>query len=344
MPQSPQVQRAPFPFDRPQSFVERIVRQAGKVIVGKREIVETAVIAFLGGGHLLLEDVPGVGKTTLVRALAKILGASFKRIQCTPDLLPTDITGVSVFNQKTGEFEFRPGPIMANIVLADEINRASPKTQAALLEAMEERQVTVDGVTYRLPEPFFVLATQNPVEQEGTFALPEAQLDRFFVKIRLGYPDENDEVEMLDRLQERVPLEDVKPALVPEELLRLQAEVRTVFLDDSLKRYIVRLTAATRRHPDVALGASPRASFALMRAAQAMAFARGRTYVVPDDVKAMAVPTIAHRLSLAVNARLAGKTAEAVLSQLLSETPVPAAGSERYGWRPADAGKPGGTL
>ena len=321
----PQGHGVPLPFDRPQQFVERIVHQVEKAIVGKRDSIETAVIAFLCGGHLLLEDVPGVGKTMLVRALAKTVGASFKRIQCTPDLLPSDVTGVSIYNQKSGQFEFRPGPVMANVLLADEMNRASPKTQSALLEAMEERQVTVDGETYRLPEPFMLLATQNPVEHEGTFPLPEAQLDRFLLKIRLGYPEEKHEVEMLGRLQEHSPLDDVKTVLLREEWARLQLEARLVHMDDTLKQYIVRLTSSTRAHPDIALGASPRASLALMRTAQAKAFCSGRTYVVPDDIKSMAVPTMAHRLVLQPEARYTGKSAEAIVKQLLAAVPVPAA-------------------
>jgi MoxR-like ATPase len=315
----------PLPFDRPQQFVERIIHHVEKAIVGKRDSIETAVIAFLCGGHLLLEDVPGVGKTMLVRALAQTVGASFKRIQCTPDLLPSDVTGVSVYNQQTGQFEYRPGPVMANVLLADEMNRASPKTQSALLEAMEEKQVTVDGETYRLPEPFMLLATQNPVEHEGTYPLPEAQLDRFLLKIRLGYPEERHEVEMLGRLQERSPLAGVKAVLLREEWARLQLETRLVHIDDTLKQYIVRLTSATRTHPDIALGASPRASYALMRTAQAKAFCSGRAYVVPDDVKNMAVSTIAHRLVLQPEARYTGKSAESVMAHLLAAVPVPAA-------------------
>ncbi|PYI50631.1 AAA family ATPase [Paenibacillus flagellatus] len=320
----PQGRSASLPFDTPQSFIERIVYHVEKAIVGKRESIESAVVAFLCGGHILLEDVPGVGKTMLVRALAKTVGASFKRIQCTPDLLPSDVTGVSIYNQKTGQFEFRPGPVMANVVLADEMNRASPKTQSALLEAMEEKQLTVDGETYRLPEPFVLLATQNPIEHEGTFPLPEAQLDRFLLKIRLGYPEETHEVDMLGRLQDRHPLDEVKTVLLREEWASLQRDVRQVHVEDTLKQYIVRLLSATRAHPDVALGASPRASFALMRVAQAKAYCAGRGYVVPDDIKSMAVQTIAHRLVLHPDARYTGKTAEAVVKQLIASVPVPA--------------------
>ncbi|MEF3304725.1 AAA family ATPase [Paenibacillus sp. GYB003] len=315
----------PLPFDSNRQFVDMIVHQVEKAIIGKRESVETAVIAFLCGGHILLEDVPGVGKTMLVRALAKTVGASFKRIQCTPDLLPSDVTGVSVYLPQTGKFEFRPGPIMAGVVLADEMNRASPKTQSALLEAMEERQVTVDGVTHPLPDPFVLLATQNPVEHEGTFPLPEAQLDRFLLKIRLGYPDEKHEVDMLNRFAERSPLEDVRPVLLREEWARLQRETRLVHLDETIKQYIVRIASATRTHKDVALGASPRASMALMRTAQAKAFSAGRTYVVPDDVKSLAVATLAHRLVLQPEARYTGKSPESIVQQLLAAIPVPAA-------------------
>ncbi|GAA3409758.1 MoxR family ATPase [Paenibacillus hodogayensis] len=315
---------APLPFDFRRQFVDRIVHHVEKAIIGKRESIEMAVIAFLCGGHVLLEDVPGVGKTVLVRALAKTADAAFKRIQCTPDLLPSDVTGVSVYNRQSGQFEFRPGPVMTNILLADEMNRASPKTQSALLEAMEERQVTVDGETYRLPEPFLLLATQNPFEHEGTYPLPEAQLDRFLLRIRLGYPEEKHEVEMLERSQERNPLDEVKTVVLREEWLQLQREVRAVHMDDTLRHYIVRLTSATRTHPDVALGASPRASLSLMRTAQARALCSGRTYVVPDDIKQMAVATMAHRLVLQPEARYTGKSAESVVRQLLAAVPVPA--------------------
>lgn len=321
----------PLPFDHPQQFVERIIYNVEKAIIGKRDCIETAVIALLCGGHIMLEDVPGVGKTMLVRALAKTVGASFKRIQCTPDLLPSDVTGVSVYNQRSGTFEYRFGPIMANVLLADEMNRASPKTQSALLEAMEERQVTVDGETYRLPEPFMLLATQNPIEHEGTFPLPEAQLDRFLLKMKLGYPEPTHEVEILGRQQTSSPLDDVKTVLLREEWLQLQREAGQVHIDDTLKQYIVRLTSATRAHPDVFLGASPRASLSLMRTAQAKAFCSGRAYVVPDDIKSMAVATIAHRIVLQPDARYTGKSAESIVAQLLASVPVPAAQSAAGG-------------
>jgi MoxR-like ATPase len=314
----------PLLFDQPQAMFERIMYNVEKVMVGKKDAVEKAVIALLCGGHILLEDVPGVGKTMLVRALARTVGCDFKRIQFTPDLLPSDITGVSVYNQRTGEFEFRPGPLMTNIVLADELNRASPKTQAALLEAMEEKRVTVDGVSYALPRPFLILATQNPIEYEGTYALPEAQLDRFFLRIRLGYPKERDEVEMLGRLQEKHPLEQLKPVIVKEELVQLHREISLVHVDDTLKQYIVQLVAATRTHKDLLLGASPRASLALMRAAQATAFIRGRSYAVPDDIKEMIEPVVAHRLLLHSDARMTGKTSESILRGIVEASAIPA--------------------
>lgn len=310
-------------FDKPQDVIEKIIYNVEKVILGKRSIIEKAVAAFLCGGHILLEDVPGVGKTMLVRSLAATVGITFKRIQCTPDLLPSDVSGVSIYNQKTGEFEFHPGPIMSNIVLADEMNRTSPKTQAALLEAMEEKRVTIDGTGHALPEPFFLLATQNPIEFEGTFTLPEAQLDRFLMKIELGYPDPVHEVEMLERLQEKHPIDNLRPVLLKEELLQLQKLVRTVHVDESLKQYIVSLTAATRTHADIYLGASPRASFALMRVAQAKAFMQGRGYVIPDDIKEMVLSTLLHRLLLKSDARFSGKNAQSILSHIVEKIPVP---------------------
>ncbi len=310
-------------FDEYNGKIAKIIDNVEKVMIGKSEIIQLSIVSILCGGHTLLEDVPGVGKTMLVKALAKSLGCSFKRIQFTPDLLPSDVTGMSVYNQKTMQFEYRPGPIMGNVVLADEINRTSPKTQAALLEAMEEGNVTIDGETHLLPTPFFVMATQNPIEYEGTFPLPEAQLDRFLIKLRLGYPQLEEEVEMLSRLQVHHPIESVKAVISSEELKDLQQSVRNIYVEDSIRRYIVRLTEATRTHPKVYLGASPRGSIALFRAAQALALVRGRQFVVPDDVKDLAAATLGHRVILKSDARLGGLTVEEVLQDVLNQTPVP---------------------
>jgi MoxR-like ATPase len=307
----------------PDSILEAVIANVEQVIVGKRQEVEQALIALTCRGHLLIEDVPGVGKTVLAKSLARSIGCSFKRIQFTPDLLPSDVTGVSIYNQKSGEFEFRPGPVIAQIVLADEINRATPKTQAALLEAMEECQVTVDGSTYSLPNPFMVLATQNPIEYEGTFALPEAQLDRFMMRIRLGYPLRDEEVTVLDRQQFSHPVEDLAQVASAEDLISAQAAVRQVHVAPELRRYIVDLTAASRQHPDVYLGASPRGSLALFRAAQARAMLRGRDYAIPDDVKALAEPTLAHRLIVNPSARVKGTSPSAILSEILRTLAVP---------------------
>jgi len=301
----------------------RLIANIERVIIGKREAIRLAVVALLADGHLLIEDVPGVAKTMLARCLALSLGATFRRIQCTPDLLPSDITGLSVFNQRTGEFEFNPGPVIANIVLADEINRAPPRTQSALLEAMGERQVTVDGVTRRLARPFCVMATQNPIEYEGTFPLPEAQLDRFLLRMTIGYPAADSESEILLRLQLVHPVEEIEQVVSTQELLAVQEEVRQVFVHQKVRDYIVRLVQATRDHPEVALGASPRGSLALLRCAQAEAACDGMGFLFPDHVKGLLVPTVAHRLILTPEAQLARRQPEAILNQIASRVEAP---------------------
>jgi len=308
---------------RPDGILEAVLGNVEQVIVGKHEEVELALVALLCQGHLLIEDVPGVGKTVLAKSLARSIGCSFKRIQFTPDLLPSDVTGVSIYNQKTGEFEFRAGPVMAQIVLADEINRATPKTQAALLEAMEEHQTTVDGSTYRMPSPFMVLATQNPIEYEGTFPLPEAQLDRFMMRLRLGYPQLDEEVTVLDRQQYSHPVEDLEQVASADELVSAQAAVRGVHVTPELKLYIVELAATSRKHRDVYLGASPRGSLALFRASQARAMLRHRDYVIPDDVKALAEPTLAHRLIINPSARVKGANPSGIVAEILRNVAVP---------------------
>lgn len=306
-------------------FAERVVGNVEKVIVGKHREVELMLLALLSKGHILVEDVPGVGKTALAKSIARSLGCTFKRVQFTPDLLPSDVTGVSIYNQKNQEFEFRPGPLMAQIILADEINRATPKTQSALLEAMEERQVTVDGETYPLPSPFIVLATQNPIEYEGTFPLPEAQLDRFLLRISLGYPSARDEVEILNRQQRSHPIDSLTQVVTPEELVEAQAAVREIYVDNLIKEYIVAITEATRKHDDVYLGASPRGSLALYRASQARALLEGRNYVIPDDIKALADITLGHRLIMSPSARMKGMSSSTVIEDILRRTPVPGA-------------------
>jgi MoxR-like ATPase len=306
-------------------LAERLIQNVERVIFGKRDVIELTVICLLCQGHLLIEDVPGVGKTMLAKALARSLGGSFKRIQFTPDMLPSDVTGNSIYNQKTGEFEFRPGPIMAQIVLADEINRATPKTQAALLEAMEERQVTVDGVTYRLGPPFLVLATQNPIEYEGTFPLPEAQLDRFLMRVSLGYPSPEQEMAILDAQQFSHPIEKLGQVTTIEEVVAMQEALKSVYADKLIKEYIVTLVDATRYHPDVYLGASPRGALTLFRTAQARAAIHNRDYVIPDDVKALAPATLGHRIIISPAARLRGTVASDILDELLRTTPVPGA-------------------
>jgi MoxR-like ATPase len=303
--------------------VQRVVGNVERVIMGKADAVAFSLIAVICRGHILIEDVPGVGKTVLTKAIARSIGCTFKRIQFTPDLLPSDITGVSIYNQKTGNFEYRPGPIMSQIVLADEINRATPKTQSALLEAMEEAQITVDGVTYRLPEPFMVMATQNPIEYEGTFPLPEAQLDRFMMNISLGYPKVADEMRILDSQQHHHPLDDLAQIMTADELMLIQRQVRTIHVDPSIREYIVAITNATREHPNIYLGVSPRGSLALFRGVQALAAMRGRNYVIPDDVKLLAKPTLAHRIIVTPAARVRSITSTAILDEILQSVPVP---------------------
>jgi MoxR-like ATPase len=301
-----------------------VIANVGEVIVGKLEAIRLAVIAVMSGGHLLIEDSPGVGKTMLARALAKSLECSFKRLQFTPDMLPGDITGTTVYNQKTGEFEFRPGPIMAQIVLADEINRATPKVQSALLECMEEHQISVDGVTYHMPRPFHVLATQNPIEYEGTFPLPETQLDRFILRLSLGFPNAADELTILENQRLHHPIDRLGAVIHAGELLELQATVKEVFVDALVSQYIVALAGATRKHPALYLGVSPRGSLSLYRAAQAHALVSGRNYVLPDDVKALAGPVLAHRLVLD-QAKAYKTTGRDVIAELLETVPVPGA-------------------
>jgi MoxR-like ATPase len=305
-----------------QKLVRPLIENVEQVIVGKRPTIEFLVVALLCEGHVLLEDVPGSGKTMLARSVATSLGISFKRIQCTPDLLPNDITGVSVFNQKKGEFEFNPGPIFVNILLADEINRATPRTQAALLEAMQEQQVTVDGVTRDLPRPFLVLATQNPIEYEGTFPLPEAQLDRFLMRLSLGYPSRRDERQILTNLWREHPITKIGKVVNGQDLFSLQKQVWEVNVDDTLQDYIVALAEATRKHTDLLLGVSPRGTLALLKSAQALAAIRGRDYVLPEDIKTLVPLTLAHRLILKPEAELRGQTPQTILEDILEKTPL----------------------
>jgi len=307
------------------SVAERLANSVSQVIIGKRNEIRLTILGLLCQGHLLIEDIPGVGKTMMTKALARSIGCSFSRIQFVPDLTPSDVIGVTIFNEKTREFEFKPGPIMAQIVLADEINRADAKTQAALLEAMEERQVTVDGITYPFQEPFLVIATQNPIEYEGTFPLPEAQLDRFFMRLQLGYPSPAEELQVLTAQQTEHPIRHIFQVVTADELLIAQTAVREVYAADEIKRYIVDIVNGTRAHPDVYLGSSPRGSLALFRAAQARAAMAGRDYVLPDDVKALAEVTLAHRIIIDDDARLKKVAARSVIAAVLAATPVPGA-------------------
>jgi MoxR-like ATPase len=304
-------------------IANRIIANIEKVVIGKRPQLMLAVAAYFSEGHILLEDVPGVAKTMFARALARSVGCTFKRLQCTPDLLPTDVTGVSIFNQKQGEFEFRPGPVFAQTLLADEINRATPRTQAALLEAMAERRVSVDGQTYVLKPPFLVIATQNPVDQEGTFPLPEAQLDRFLVRLSLGYPSMEEEGKMLSRLQMGHPIEELKPVVSADDVIACQESIRSVHVDEKVKRYILEVVHASRENEDVLLGGSPRASIALFRTAQALAAILGRDFAAPDDVKKMAQAVLAHRLILKPESRLRKRTPAAVVKDLVDDAKVP---------------------
>jgi MoxR-like ATPase len=301
----------------------RVRENVQKVIIGKADVIDLALVAVLCEGHILIEDVPGIGKTTLARTLAVSLGCDFRRIQFTPDLLPSDITGINYFNRKEQDFEFRPGPVMSRIVLADEINRATPRTQSALLEAMQEQQVTVDGDTYRLPRPFLVLATQNPIELEGTFPLPEAQVDRFLMRLSIGYPTESEEHAMLLRFERRDPLDDLSAVTSPEELITMQRRVRETRVEESVRGYIVDTVRATRKHPDIELGASPRGTLALYRCAQALASIRGRQYVLPDDVKFLTPSVLTHRIVISPTTRLRGRSPTDVLMDVIETVPVP---------------------
>jgi MoxR-like ATPase len=318
-----------------QALGGRVVANVERVIVGKHDVVRLALVALVCQGHILIEDVPGTGKTVLAKAIARSLGCSFRRIQFTPDLLPSDVTGLSIYNQRSQEFEFRPGPIMAQVVLADEINRATPKTQSALLECMEERQATIDGRTYPMPSPFLVLATQNPIEYEGTFALPEAQLDRFMLRLRLGYPSPAEEIVVLDQQKRAHPLGEIGVVVGVEELLEMQAAVREIYVDPVVAEYIVRLTSATRSHQDVQLGASPRGSLALYRGAQAIAALDGRDYAIPDDVKMIAEPALAHRIIVKTAATLRDVDGRQVIRELLDTVPVELGPAARPRVRPA---------
>jgi len=303
---------------------DRLIQNVNRVIVGKKETIQLVFIALLCEGHVLIEDVPGVGKTLLAKAMARSAGCRFKRIQCTPDLLPSDVTGIHYFNQKASAFEFRPGPILANIVLVDEINRAMPRTQSSLLECMQEQQVTVDLETVPLPRPFLILATQNPIELEGTFPLPEAQLDRFLMRVRLGYPEDGEEEAILTRFRESNPMEGLSSVLDASAVLDLQKRCRQVYVEDSVRRYMTDLTRATRNHEKIRLGASPRATLGLYLASQAKAASQGRDFVIPDDVKSLAVPVLSHRFIMKTEARMKGQSPEDLVKEILDAIPVPA--------------------
>jgi len=308
---------------RVKEAADRFVANVARVIVGKPRVVEHCFVALLCEGHILMEDVPGVGKTSLARALARSIHCSFRRVQCTPDLLPSDVTGVHVFNQKTGQFEFHPGPVVTHILLVDEINRATPRTQSCFLECMQERQVTADRETFPLPRPFMVIATQNPIEREGTFALPEAQLDRFLLRVPMGYPSADEEVELLHRFQDAQPLEDIESVLTADELSGLKSACRRTYIEDSVRSYIATVCRATRSDDSLRLGASPRASLALQQASQALAAMRGRDFVLPDDVKELAVPVLAHRVLLDTRASVRGLSAESVIERIVAAVPAP---------------------
>ena len=316
-------------INKAKQLAEKIIQNVEKVIVGKTEVVRLAVIALISQGHLLIEDAPGVGKTMLARSLAKSIKCSFKRIQFTPDMLPGDIIGVTIYNQKTGDFEFHSGPIDAQVVLADEINRATPKVQSALLEAMEERQLTVDGVTHKMPSPFHVLATQNPIEYEGTFPLPEAQLDRFLLRINIGYPEPSEEITIIERQQIIHPIEQIDHVVEASDVIMLQETVKKIYVDDLVKQYIVALVEATRRHPSIYLGSSPRGSLALFRTAQARALLLGRDYVLPDDIKALAESALAHRSLVSSAGQSQGKDSRNFIAEILGTIPVPGALPDR---------------
>ncbi|MCX5821727.1 MAG: MoxR family ATPase [Deltaproteobacteria bacterium] len=306
---------------------KRIIENVSHVIVGKESSIEFLLVALLAEGHVLIEDIPGLGKTLIAKSLARSIGASFKRVQFTPDLLPGDITGFNVYNQQTGHFTFQPGPVMTHVLLADEINRTIPRTQSSLLESMEERQVTVDGKTYSLPHPFFVMATQNPIELEGTFPLPEAQLDRFLLRIRLGYPGQQEEIAILERFREKDPLRKLEPVATPEQIAELQEARKRIRVSQPVKEYITSIVSATRHSPSLRLGASPRGSLSLMRAGQALAALHDRDYVLPDDIKSLAVPVLAHRLILKEEERLRGEIQELLLEEIVRQIPVPAPGA-----------------